>query len=89
MRKIRHDSTDFDNSSEGKIANKQFKKVLIDGILCVAAGLLYLVYNIFGDSNWYDYLICIALLTFGAYFIYKSYDLKITAVNVYKYNHKK
>jgi len=57
---------------------KQGKKIRIEGILCIALGIIYLLMNILSKDEWYMYLVTGALFVFGIYFIIKSYSIKDT-----------
>lgn len=57
---------------------KQAKRIRIEGILCIALGILYLLMNILENDKWYMYLVTLALFVFGIYFVIKSYSIRDT-----------
>lgn len=79
---------DYFQTEEGKFIKHQVKKIKIEGILCIALGLIYLVFNIYQKEKWYMYLVTIALFVFGLYFVYKANSIKITKKRVYEYELK-
>lgn len=79
---------DYFQTEEGKFIKHQVKKIKIEGILCIALGLIYLVFNIYQKEKWYMYLVTIALFVFGLYFVYKANSIKITKKRAYEYELK-
>lgn len=79
---------DYFETEEGAFIRHQAKKIKIEGILCLALGLIYLVFNIYQKEKWYMYLVTLALFVFGSYFIYKANSIKIQKKNIYDFEMK-
>lgn len=79
---------DYFQTEEGKFIKHQVKKIKIEGILCLALGLIYLVFNIYQKEKWFMYLVTLALIVFGIYFLYKANNIKITKQRLYDYKVK-
>ena len=69
-------ASDYFETEEGKFIKHQSKKIRIEGILCFALGLIYLLFDVYKKEAWQMYLLTIGLFAFGTYFIYKSYSIK-------------
>ena len=76
---------DYFQTEEGKFIKHQVKKIKIEGILCLALGLIYLVFNVYQKEKWYMYLVTLALFVFGIYFLYQANKIKITKQRLYDY----
>ena len=85
MKKEKNVTSVFFTTEEGKFIKHQSKKIRIEGILCLALGLIYLLFNVYKKEGWYMYLVTLALFVFGAYFIYKSYSIKDFKKKIYDY----
>lgn len=77
--------SDYFETQEGKFIKHQSKKIRIEGILCFALGLIYLLFNVYKKEAWQMYLLTIGLFVFGTYFIYKSYSIKNFKKKIYDY----
>ena len=89
MNKNKLDDKAFNKSKEGKAINKRLKRLRITGILCIVLGITYLVINIIFKEEWYEYILPAFLFLFGPLFIYNSYSIRRTKVNVFNYYHGK
>ena len=89
MNKNKLDDTAFNASKEGKVINKRLNRLRFTGSLCLVVGLIYLIINIIFKEEWYEYISPVLLFIFGPFFIYDSYSLKKTKVNVFNYYHGK
>ena len=76
---------DYFETEEGTFIRHQAKKIKIEGILCLALGLIYLVFNIYQKEKWYMYIVTLALFVFGIYFLYQANNIKITKQRLYDY----
>lgn len=85
MKKEEKTNSDYFTTEEGKFIKHQAKKIRIEGILCIALGLIYLLFNIYKKEDWYMYIITISLFVFGSYFLYKSYSIKNFKKKIYDY----
>ena len=85
MKKEEKTNSDYFTTEEGKFIKHQSKKIRIEGILCIALGLIYLLFNIYKKEDWYMYIITISLFVFGSYFLYKSYSIKNFKKKIYDY----
>lgn len=85
MKKEKNVTSDYFTTDEGKFIKRQSKKIRIEGILCIALGLIYLLLNIYNKEGWSMYLVTLALFVFGTYFIYKSYSIKNSKKKIYDY----
>lgn len=85
MKKEKEVINNYFETEEGKFIKHQSKKIRIEGILCLALGLIYLLFNIYKKEAWSMYLITLALFIFGIYFIYKSYSIKNFKKKIYDY----
>ena len=59
---------DYFETEEGKFIKHQSKKIRIEGILCFALGLIYLLFDVYKKEAWQMYLLTIGLFAFGTYF---------------------
>ena len=78
-------ASDYFETEEGKFITHQSKKIRIEGILCFALGLIYLLFDVYKKEAWQMYLLTIGLFAFGTYFIYKSYSIKNFKKKIYDY----
>lgn len=88
MKKEKEVIKNYFETEEGKFIKHQSKKIRIEGILCLALGLIYLIFNVYKKEAWSMYLITIALFIFGTYFVYKSYSIKNFKKKIYDYKIK-
>ena len=84
----KEDVKKFNESDIGKTKNAYLKRSTIIGIILIMFGLIYLLFNIYNNSNIFDYIVSILALLFGIYFIINSYIIKKKEVNKYIYNEK-
>ena len=84
----KEDVKKFNESDIGKTKNAYLKRSTIIGIILIMFGLIYLLFNIYNNSNIFDYIVSILALLFGIYFIINSSIIKKKEVNKYIYNEK-
>ena len=80
-------ASDYFETEEGKFIKHQSKKIRIEGILCFALGLIYLLFDVYKKEAWQMYLLTIGLFAFGTYFIYLFSLIFFSKLNIFKIFH--
>ena len=89
IRVNKEDIEKFNNSEIGKVKNAYLKRSTIIGVILIMFSIIYVIYDVYNNSDILNYIISITVFIFGVYFIINSQIIKKKEVNRFIHESKK
>ena len=81
--------TNYFNTKKGIEMKKMFFKLIIEGLLCLALGIYFVVSTIITNGEWWNYFLAGALFISGFTFLIGQYVVRIKEYNKFLVKGKK